>query len=190
MKNKSSYTIIHLKDVPKFNLPCNLYSSFAGKLPEQTILFENPSDGKLLTMTVSETPELVETRKECGLTDEQLERLKNFIHREEMVIILHNRGVLSKKDFIRAIKGKRKLRNIIYTWIRDFDVYKGHNPIKQAFRWIALKMWDYQEARELDCVFKNKHRTSANDCNFLQYLILSLFFEDEETQNTTQRGEL
>ena len=100
MKNKSSYTIISPKNVPKFNLPCNLYCSFTGKFPEQTILFENPSDGKLLTMTVSETPELVETKEECGLTDEQLERLKNFIRREEMVIILHNRGVLSKKDFI------------------------------------------------------------------------------------------
>ena len=51
------------------------------------------------------------------------------------------------------------------------------NFLWQAFRWIAWKMWDFQESRELDCVFKNKRKTPAKDCNFLQYLILSLFLK-------------
>lgn len=181
MKNKSLYTIIYPKDVRKYNLPCKIYCIFAGDLQKQkTIFFENPNDKKLLTMTVSDEPELIESREECYLSDKQIEDLKHFIRQEKMMIVLHYRGVLEKKDFIRAVKGKTRFNHRVYLWIRNFDVYEGHNPIKLIFRWFAWKMWDYHEARCLNRVFKNKKQTPANSCSFLRYLILSLFFEDEE----------
>lgn len=154
MKNKSLYTIIYPKDVRKYNLPCKIYCIFAGDLQKQkTIFFENPTDKTLLAVTVTDEPALVESRDKCSLSNEEIENIKNFIQQEKMMIILHYRGVLSKKDFIRTIKGKRSLKNTLYLWGRNFDIYEGYNLIKLIFRWFALKMWDYQESRKISISF-------------------------------------
>jgi len=181
MKNKSPYTIIRPKDVPNFNLPCNVLCTFGGDLQKQkTVFFENPSDKTLLAMTISSEPELVDTPEKCSLTDEQIRSLRYFIKNKKMIFDLYYRGVISKKEFIRAIKDKRNIKHELYIWIRNFDIYKGCNPIKLIFKWFAGKMWDYQDARDLEYVFTNKNQTPANKCSFFRYLILSLFFNDRE----------
>ncbi|WP_027727693.1 hypothetical protein [Treponema sp. C6A8] len=77
MKNKSPYTIIRPKDVPKYNLPCNIYCTFSGDLQKQkTIFFENPYDNTLLAMTVTDEPALVESRYKCSLSNEEIEKIK------------------------------------------------------------------------------------------------------------------
>lgn len=70
-----------------------------------------------------------------------------------------------------------KMKNKLYLLLRSFDVYQGRNPLKLFLRWIDCKMWDYQEARELNMVFLNKTFTPCRKCDFFKFFILSLVYQ-------------
>ena len=63
--------------------------------------------------------------------------------------------------------------------IRDFDVYKGINPFKLFLKQIALKMWEYQDARDVEANFLDRKKTNIGKISFLKYLIMSLFYKSE-----------
>ena len=69
----------------------------------------------------------------------------------------------------------------LYVWIRDFDVYKGHNPFKRLLHHIACRMWDFHDARDFDMYFLNKRKTQINYISFPRYLFMSLFYKTEHT---------
>ena len=76
-----------------------------------------------------------------------------------------------------------KMRNKLYLYLRSFDVYKGRNPLKLFLRWIACKMWDYQEVQDLNMIFLNKKFTPCRKCSlriFLLRLILKYKFSRDE----------
>ena len=83
-------------------LPCNINCGCApfwtvepfltdkGKVEyEEVIRFKDPESRKFLCITISKTPRLLEDRKKCSLTDEQLEALKQFVINNREIIILH-----------------------------------------------------------------------------------------------------
>ena len=55
-------------------------------------------------MTISSKPEILEGRKKCKLTDEQIEQLKNFVRKNKDIIRKHYKGDLSSNEFIDALK--------------------------------------------------------------------------------------
>ena len=67
----------------------------------------------------------------------------------------------------------------LYRKIRDFDVYEGINPFKLLLKHIALKMWEYQDARDVEAYFLDKKRTNIGKISFLKYIIMSLFYNSE-----------
>ena len=70
----------------------------------------------------------------------------------------------------------------LYVWIRDtFATYKGNNPFKIFLNYIACSMWDFQEDKDFDMYFLNKHKTQINYISFPRYLFMSLFFKKKET---------
>ena len=75
----------------------------------------------------------------------------------------------------------------LYIWIRNFDVYKGHNPLKLLLHHIACRMWDFQEDRDFDMYFLNKRKTQINYISFPRYLLMSLFYKTEYTSQWGQR---
>lgn len=75
----------------------------------------------------------------------------------------------------------------LYIWIRNFDVYKGHNPLKLLLHHIACRMWDFQEDRDFDMYFLNKRKTQINYISFPRYLLMSLFYKTEYTSQWCQR---
>ena len=54
----------------------------------------------------------------------------------------------------------------LYIWIRNFDVYKRHNPFKLLLHYIAYRMWDFQEDKEFNMYFLNKRKTKINYISF------------------------
>ena len=70
----------------------------------------------------------------------------------------------------------------LYVWIRDnFDVYKGKNPFKKILKYIACKMWDFHDDRDLDMYFLHKRKTQINYISFPRYFLMSLFYETKAT---------
>ena len=67
----------------------------------------------------------------------------------------------------------------LYRRIRNFDVYEGKNPFKIFLRHIALKMWEYQDARDVEANFLDRKKTNIGKISFLKYLIMSLFYKTE-----------
>ncbi len=61
--------------------------------------------------------------------------------------------------------------------IRDFDVYKGINPFKLILKWLALKIWDYQDCKCENAYFLNKKRTEINKISFWKYLLMRIFYK-------------
>ena len=61
--------------------------------------------------------------------------------------------------------------------IRDFDVYKGINPFKLILKWLALKIWDYQDCKCENACFLNKKRTEINKISFWKYLLMRIFYK-------------
>ena len=68
----------------------------------------------------------------------------------------------------------------LYIKIRNYDIYKGKNPFKIILHLIALKMWDYHEAKCNNHKFLNKNKTDINNISFIKYLILSWFYDSKE----------
>ena len=75
----------------------------------------------------------------------------------------------------------------LYIWIRNFDVYKGHNPLKLLLRHIACRMWDFQEDCDWNMYFLNRRKTQINYISFPRYLLLSLFYKTEYTSQWRHR---
>ena len=67
----------------------------------------------------------------------------------------------------------------LYRWIRNFDIYEGKNPFKIFLKYIALKMWEYQDARDVEANFLDRKKTNIGKISFLKYLIMSLLYKTE-----------
>lgn len=68
----------------------------------------------------------------------------------------------------------------LYIKIRNFDTYEGKNPFKIILKYVACKMWDYQDAKDIEYHFMNKKRTEIKDISFFKYLIMSFIYDEEE----------
>ena len=77
---------------------------------ENVIRFKDPESKKFLCITISKTPRLLEDRKKCSLSDEQLGFLENFVINNREILILHacDYMVLDSCQLDNAIQVKDK----------------------------------------------------------------------------------
>jgi hypothetical protein len=107
----------------RFNLPCNVRGGcdlswgWEPYLDDdlnpqfvEVIRFENRRNTACeydsrnkLCMTVSDKPEILEGRDKCVLSDEEIQRLKNFVIANKMKIRSHSIGELDSCEFLAAL---------------------------------------------------------------------------------------
>lgn len=108
-------TTVHPESIPAVPVKCNcgclpdwplepVVDRYGNVIFKKVLRFYNKNKLRPLCMTISSKPEILEGRKKCKLTDEQIEQLKNFVRKNKDIIRKHYKGDLSSNEFIDALK--------------------------------------------------------------------------------------
>ncbi|MBR4791370.1 MAG: hypothetical protein IK024_10805 [Treponema sp.] len=102
--------------IPNANLPCRIFCGCAKDWEKEPCLdkngkavftnvvrFANPNGDNPLCITIK-NPHLLEPRKECNLTDKQLEKIIQFVRVNKDVIIDHYNEITDSRKFIDILK--------------------------------------------------------------------------------------
>ena len=114
-------TTVHPRDVPGVPVKCScgclpfwslepVVDEYGHVIYKKVIRFYNKNKIRPLCMTISSKPEILEVRKKCNLTDEQIEQLKIFVCKNRDIIKRHYKDEIDSMEFIDALK-KRNRRN-------------------------------------------------------------------------------
>lgn len=113
-------TTINPEDIPELNLPCKVlcgctpnwgkelfYLDYgSSSVYVNVIRFCDPRTKKYFSMTIANCSCILENRENCSLSDEQLDIIKNYIHANIGIILLHNTGIIDSQTFFAALKMK------------------------------------------------------------------------------------
>ena len=85
------------------------YLTAEGKVEYADVIrFEDPANKKTPLCITIDQPHLLEPRKKCSLTDEQIKTLTDFVRNNEAIIKLHNAEVIDSGGFLEALQLKNK----------------------------------------------------------------------------------
>ena len=155
-------TLLHPEDI--HGLPCKVncgcapfwvvepYLTEDGKVAyENVIRFKDPESKKYLCITISKNPRLLEDRKKCSLTDEQLEALKQFVINNRDIIILHSCDylVLDSIQLVIAIQLRASKGTVDYRIAYTLKNRINSEDNTTSCYYVNLEYMSYNEAVKL-----------------------------------------